>query len=159
MLSLYVVDDEAIEIIQSLVSPWAPVAARGRLAPMPTRRAASRPSRARPAAPRRAARRPASAHRATASGPNWGGVPRWETKSPHIHVAFCEIVVHDMHGRPRRAKVALRVDARERPIRVDYAPVVNGAWMPFEAIDGGRGVGSMTTGKQLARAWWAARQA
>lgn len=50
---------------------------------------------------------------------------------------------------------ALRVDARGGVVRVDRAIVVNGCWMPWEAVDGGVPVTSVTAGKKLAAKWLA----
>ena len=78
----------------------------------------------------------------------------WENKGDNIHIAFTDLAVRDIYGKQRKVAIALRVDGRERPARVDRCTYVGGGmWTPFEAIDGGRGARTITEGKRLAREW------
>lgn len=82
---------------------------------------------------------------------------KWEKKEDLISVAFVTVDSETSYGKPKKIKVALRVDGRSGSWRVDMATAIGGTtWMPFEAIDGGKGLSSESQAKAHAAKWLAA---
>ncbi len=76
---------------------------------------------------------------------------RWEQKAPRIWVAIAPVTFSDVYDRRQTRRVALRIDGREGPYRVDMTTGLG----PFEAIDGGHGFTSLRDAKGRAGAWLA----
>jgi hypothetical protein len=82
------------------------------------------------------------------------GKLKWEQKDTTIFVAFPKITYTPwMSDKDRTSEIALRVDGRSKTWRVDKKTL---SYLPFEAIDDGRGFPTEAEAKAYAEKWVAA---